>query len=351
MLIYIHIPFCDSKCHYCSFNSYVDKFPLREAYMKALVTQLHHELKRFNVTAQSIETIFIGGGTPSTVAPELYKPLFSLLQPFIKDGAEITSEANPNSATQAWLQGMKSLGINRISFGVQSFNDEKLKQLGRAHNSDDARNALLRAEEVGFKHLSLDLIYGVYNDTKAMLEDDINEAFSLSIDHLSAYALTIEEGTPYSRTPQVANEKLSLTEWLFERIAEEGFEQYEISNFGRYRSEHNMGYWKYKDYIGLGSGAVGFLKDRRFYPTQDVEAYVKDPLQIQTEILSADAIKTEKIFLGLRSCIGIDESILTTDALQRAKLLVDEKKLLYSEKRFYNSDYLLSDEIALFIEN
>ena len=137
----------------------------------------------------------------------------------------------------------------------------------------------------------------------------------------------------------------------FVHLSEEGLEQYEISNFGRYRSEHNMGYWKYKDYIGLGSGAVGFLKDRRFYPTQDVEAYVENPLQIQTEVLSQDSIKTEKIFLGLRSCIGIDESILTTDELQRAKLLVEEKKLIYSEKRFYNSDYLLSDEIALFIEN
>jgi len=319
--------------------------------MTALLEQLHYELERFEVKPQSIETVFLGGGTPSTVTAELYKPLFKLLSPYIKDGAEITSEANPNSATTEWLQGMKALGVNRISFGVQSFNDEKLKQLGRAHNSSDARNALLRAQKIGFEHLSLDLIYGVYGDTKALLEHDLKEAFSLPIDHLSAYALTIEEGTPFSSTPQVADEKLSLTEWLFKRIDEEGFEQYEISNFGRYHSEHNMGYWRYKNYIGLGSGAVGFLKEKRFYPTQDVEAYIDNPLQIQTEQLSDESMKTEKIFLGLRSCIGIDETILSADELIRAKLLVEEQKLHYRDKRFYNPEYLLSDEIALFIEN
>ena len=351
MLLYIHIPFCDSKCHYCSFNSYVDKFSLRETYMKALLVQLQYELERFEVKAQEIETVFIGGGTPSTVAPELYAPLFSLLKPYIKERAEITSEANPNSATEMWLSGMKALGVNRISFGVQSFNDEKLKQLGRAHNSADARNALLRVKELGFEHLSLDLIYGVYDDTKDLLHHDLNEAFSLPIDHLSAYALTIEEGTPFSNTPQVADEKLELTQWFFDQITAKGFKQYEISNFGRYQSQHNIGYWKYKDYIGLGSGAVGFLKKRRFYPTQNVEAYISNPLQIEIEELSNEAIKTEKIFLGFRSYVGIDEKILSAEELTRARLLVNEKKLDYKSNRFYNTDYLLSDEISLFIEN
>ncbi len=208
MLLYIHIPFCDSKCHYCSFNSYVDLFHLRETYMNALLIQLRFELERFNAQEKSIETIFIGGGTPSTVRPELYRPIFELLRPYIKDNAEITSEANPNSATSEWLEGMYLLGVNRISFGVQSFDDEKLKKLGRAHKASDASAALKRAERAGFEHLSLDLIYAVDGDTKELLEHDLKEAFALPIDHLSAYALTIEEGTPFASTPDVANEKL-----------------------------------------------------------------------------------------------------------------------------------------------
>ncbi|MEE8587754.1 MAG: radical SAM family heme chaperone HemW [Sulfurimonadaceae bacterium] len=349
MLLYIHIPFCDSKCHYCSFNSYVDLFHLRESYMNALLAQLEFELKRFKAEEKSIETIFIGGGTPSTVKPELYRPIFELLRPYIKDNAEITSEANPNSATSEWLEGMYALGVNRISFGVQSFNDEKLKKLGRAHRAVDASSAIMRAKEAGFKHLSLDLIYAVDGDTRELLAHDLQEAFKLPIDHLSAYALTIEEGTPFASTPDVANEKLALTEWFLKSIKAH-FPTYEISNFGNYHSRHNLGYWEYKDYIGLGSGAVGFLKETRYYPTKDVQAYIENPLDIQSERLSEASIKTEKIFLGLRSIVGVSENILSKQELKNAQLLVDENKLTYEEGSFYNEDYLLSDELALFIQ-
>ena len=317
--------------------------------MKALLVQLKYELKRFDAEAKSIETIFIGGGTPSTVKPELYRPLFELLRPYIKDGAEITSEANPNSATTPWLEGMHALGVNRISFGVQSFSDEKLKKLGRAHNASDASSALIRAKQAGYKHLSLDLIYAVEGDTQELLAHDLQEAFKLPIDHLSAYALTIEEGTPFAATPDVANEKLALTEWFLKSIKTH-FPSYEISNFGDYRSKHNLGYWEYKDYIGLGSGAVGFLQDTRFYPTKDVQAYIENPLDIQSENLNEASIKIEKIFLGLRSVVGVSEKILTSQELRNAQLLVTENKLTYQNKRFYNDDYLLSDELALFIQ-
>jgi len=317
--------------------------------MKALLVQLEHELFRFQATEKSIETIFIGGGTPSTVAPELYKPLFDILKPYIKESAEITSEANPNSATTPWLEGMKALGVNRISFGVQSFNDEKLKKLGRAHKASDASSALLRAESVGYEHLSLDLIYAVDGDTKELLQHDLDEAFKLPIDHLSAYALTIEEGTPFASTPDVANEKLALTEWFLASIQNK-FPSYEISNFGSYHSQHNLGYWEYKNYIGLGSGAVGFLENERFYPTQNVQAYIENPLDIHNELLSVESIRTEKIFLGLRCIIGVSRSILSAQELKNAQLLVQEKKLRYLDDTFYNDDYLLSDELALFIQ-
>ncbi|MEA1954999.1 MAG: radical SAM family heme chaperone HemW [Campylobacterota bacterium] len=349
MLLYIHIPFCDSKCSYCAFNSYVDKFHLKEAYMKSLLIQLKYELKRFKVNANSIESIFIGGGTPSTISPELYKPIFELINPYIKKDIEITSEANPNSATYEWLDGMKKLGVNRISFGVQSFNDKKLKLLNRSHSSNQAKKAVLEAKKVGFENISLDIIYATLGDTKELLDYDIKTAFKLPINHISAYALTIEESTPFENKPQMSDEKLSLTNWIFENISKNGFEQYEISNFGSYKSRHNLGYWQYKDYIGLGSGAVAKLDLQRFYPTNSIEKYIKNPLDIRTEDLTKEDKKIEQIFLGLRSFIGIDEDILNKDELEKAILLVEEKKLIKKKTFFYNHDYLLADEIALYL--
>ena len=351
MLLYIHIPFCDSKCSYCAFNSYVDKFHLKQAYMSALITQLQFELKRFNVKKQEIETIFIGGGTPSTVSPKLYKPLFDLLQPYLKQNIEITSEANPNSATKEWLKGMKDLGVNRISFGTQSFNAEKLKLLNRAHSAQQALEAVHNASQVGFKNISLDLIYATLGDTKELLEFDIKTAFSLPINHISAYALTIEEGTAFESKPEMSKEQLELTNWIFEEIKHHGFEQYEISNFGSYKSLHNMGYWNYKDYIGLGAGAVGKLDTKRFYPQTVIEKYIENPNIIKEEILSEEDMRIEKIFLGFRSFIGVNASILEKEEYKRAMILVEEAKLSFLNNIFYNKEFLLADEITLFISS
>jgi len=351
MLLYIHIPFCDSKCSYCAFNSYVDKFHLKQLYMKALLVQLDFEFKRFHVSKDSIETIFIGGGTPSTVSPELYAPLFEMLQPYLKENIEITSEANPNSATYEWLEGMYKLGVNRISFGVQSFDKGKLKLLNRAHTCKEAIQAIQNASTIGYRNLSLDLIYATLGDTKELLQNDIDTAFSLPINHISAYALTIEEGTSFENKPQMSSETLELTNWLFKTIKSKGFTQYEISNFGTYKSIHNIGYWRYKDYIGLGCGAVGKLGLDRFYPNTIVEKYIQNPLDIRIEKLNNEDKRIEQIFLGFRSYIGVDEKIFDSQELEKAKLLVDEKKLEFKNGIFYNSDYLLADEITLFISS
>ena len=171
--------------------------------MEALYQQLNFELQRFNATPGSVETLFIGGGTPSTVDPELYAPIFELLKPYLKEDAEITTEANPNSATKVWLQGMHALGVTRVSFGVQSFDAQKLKALNRAHNPQQAKDAILTAKSLGFEHLSLDFIYNYQGDTKALLRKDIEEAFSLPIDHISAYELTIEDGTLFGKRRDV----------------------------------------------------------------------------------------------------------------------------------------------------
>lgn len=349
MLLYIHIPFCDSKCSYCAFNSYVDKFHLKQAYMEALLQQLRAQLQNFTVQTKSIKSVFIGGGTPSTVSPELYKEIFLEILPFITADAEITTEANPNSATMEWLKGMKALGVNRVSFGVQSFDDTKLKLLNRAHNPKQAIEAVKNAKKAGFENISLDLIYATLGDTKELLQKDLEIAFSLPINHLSAYALTIEEGTAFESKPQMSKETLELTQWLFEEIEKHGFEQYEISNFGTYNSVHNLGYWEYEEYLGVGAGAVGRYRDKRYYPQPDIEKYIQNPLEVTTEQLSDEDIKIEKIFLGLRSSVGIDENILNKHERGKADLLVQENKLDFKNKTYFNRDYLLSDEIALYL--
>lgn len=317
--------------------------------MKALYRQLAFELQRFDVTPQSIETLFIGGGTPSTVDPELYAPIFELLHPYLKKNAEITTEANPNSASKAWLEGMKKLGVNRVSFGVQSFNAQKLKALNRAHNPQQAKEAIHTAKELGFAHLSLDLIYNYQGDTKELLLHDISEAFSLPIDHISAYELTIEVGTKFSATPEVRQEDEDLAFFVTDEIEKRGFKAYEISNFGTYQSKHNKGYWELKNYIGAGAGAVGFLKNRRYYPQTDIESYVADPLNITEEALTPDELLTEKIFLGLRSNIGVEKSLLSEAMIKKANILCEKKKLLCDATHYYNKNFFLSDELALYI--
>ncbi len=351
MLLYIHIPFCDSKCSYCAFNSYVDKFSHRKNYMDALHAQLLYELERFSVSSENkIESIFIGGGTPSTIEPSLYRDIFSSLEPFLADDIEITSEANPNSATYEWLEGMRALGVNRISFGIQSFNSDKLRHLGRAHNTTHAIECIKNAQKLDFKNISCDFIYGVNGDNQELLKNDIDIAMELKLEHLSLYALSIEPHTDFEHKPSMSSEDLELTKWLFDYVESFGLEQYEISNFGKYRSFHNLGYWRYKDYIGIGSGAVGFLDNCRLYPSTVIEDYIKNPLQISTEELAPDDMISEQIFLALRSCVGIDEMILDRKFLKRAKELANSGILEYKNGRFYNNNYLLSDEIALYIE-
>ena len=317
--------------------------------MHAIMIQLENEFRRFNITKNSIETLFIGGGTPSCVEPKAYKPFFDFVAPYLIREAEVTTEANPNSATYEWLQGMFDLGLNRVSFGVQSFNEKKLKHLNRNHTPQDALTAIKNAKEIGFKNISLDLIYGTDIDTKELLATDIETAFSLPINHISAYSLTIEEGTKFFDTPKVSKDDETKAFWFVQEIEKRGFQSYEISNFGTYQSKHNRGYWEYKDYMGIGSGAVGFLKDKRFYTQNDVHNYIKNPLNISVEVLNQEDIKNEKILLGLRSKVGFCETLLSDAERQRAQHLVDAKKITYHDKRYHNSNFFLADELTLYI--
>ncbi len=317
--------------------------------MEALLRQLYFELERFDVKKNQIETLFIGGGTPSTVSPSLYVPIFDTLKPYMAKEAEMTAEANPNSATQNWLSGMHALGINRISFGVQSFDADKLYALNRAHTPKQAIEAIETAHKIGIPHLSLDFIYNYQGDTHQLLSKDIEQSFLLPIDHISAYELTIESNTLFESTPNVRQESEELGFFVAKEIVKRGFTHYEISNFGRYQSRHNKGYWEQKNYIGVGAGAVGFLKNSRFYPSTSIDGYIDNPLQIATEPLSTEELLTEKLFLGLRSLVGVQKKELPQKVINRAKILCEANKLYENKERYYNPNFFISDEIVLFL--
>jgi len=312
--------------------------------MKAITQQLKNELKRFNPKPKSIKSLFIGGGTPSTVEPHMYQDFFDIINPYLTKNVEITTEANPNSASTKWIKGMKELGVNRISFGVQSFDKEKLKRLGRNHSKNQAINAIKNAYKIGIKNISCDLIYATSFD----VQDDIKTALSLPINHISSYALTLEENTPFFGKTELINNSTKLASKFIKEITKK-FEQYEISNFGNYQSVHNLGYWSGDDYIGIGAGAVGFLKDTRFYPHKDIEKYINEPLYAEEENLKKEELNTEKIFLGLRCKVGIKMDILTIQQKQKVEILIKENKLTCKDNILYNSDFLVADEIALYI--
>jgi len=351
MLLYIHIPFCDSKCFYCAFNSYTSLHSLRDDYMSALNKQLLNELKKHN---KKIETIFIGGGTPSTIEAKKYKEILKIVSPYLENNCEITIEANPNSATKDWLKEIFEIGINRISFGVQSFDDEKLKFLGRNHNHNQAIEAITNAKEIGFKNINCDIIYDTKLDNKELIEKDLRIIRNLPINHISAYSLTIEEGTKFFNKSNVQVEDENLARFLFKEFEKLGFKQYEISNFSldeKARSQHNLGYWKYKEYLGIGSGAVGCINDKRFYSQKDVQQYIQNPLSYEDiEELSAKDILVEKVLLGFRSIVGVDVEQFNPSVQDKIRILVDNKKLKRVKNMVYSTDFMLADELSLFLD-
>jgi len=349
MLLYLHVPFCQTKCHYCSFHSYIQHNSLKEAYIKAVMVQFQNEAKHFNLAPASLSSFFIGGGTPSTLTPAQYAPLFEIISPYLHPEAEISTEANPNTANRSWIEGMIALGVNRMSFGVQSFHQDKLAFLGRNHTNDEACRAIETAASLGVNSVSIDLMYGTAMDTKTSLKKELDFAFALPISHLSAYALTLEEGTLFYNRTETLNPSEPLARWFAKAITHRGFKQYEISNFGTVFCQHNLGYWEHRRYIGLGCGAVGYDGTARLYPSQEIHTYLKKPATQRREVLSPQEIITEKIFLGLRSHVGVAMGLLTPEQQARASLLEKEKKVFFSNDRVYNCDYFLSDELALFI--
>ncbi len=343
-LLYIHIPFCDSKCNYCAFNSYTNLNHLKKEYFKAIKNQFLNDIEKFDI--KNFETVFIGGGTPSTMPVSFYEKLFELLNPFLKDTKEITIESNPNASFE-WLKNIKNLGVNRISFGVQSFDDEKLKFLNRNHSSKTAINTIKNAKKAGFENINLDIIYATAVDNYTLLQNDLKTIDFLPITHISAYSLMIEKNTKWEEDFSKRKEDEELEIWFIEEI-KKNFNQYEISNFGN-PCIHNLGYWKHKEYLGIGAGAVGFIKNFRYYTKKNVYEYIKNPTKYEYEYLSDEDIKKEKILLGLRSKAGFNENILNENELKRAQILIKEQKLYKKENKIHSYDFLLADALSAYI--
>ncbi|MCR2039705.1 radical SAM family heme chaperone HemW [Campylobacter helveticus] len=353
MHFYIHIPFCESKCHYCSFTS-LKKKDYEEAYFNALLKDLNYQISYFKLAKNSIKTLFIGGGTPSVVDVKFYEKIFKTLTPFLEEKAEISCEANPNSGNFNWLKNMKELGINRISFGAQSFNEKKLQFLGRIHSSKAIFESLENAKKAGFKNVNLDMIYDTKLDDKKMLKFELFhlEKTKQLIKHLSAYHLSIEENTAFSKLFHYKKNAPNLMRYFIKGIENLGFKQYEISNFSKNKPcLHNLSYWQGKNYLSAGLSGVGFYKNQRFYTHKNLKEYIKEPCFRKIEHLSLEDLNLERLFLGLRSVVGVKENSLNNAQKTKAKLLLKAKKLEFEKGRYFNKNFLLSDELALFISS
>lgn len=311
--LYIHIPFCVSKCHYCNFISFSGKNELVEPYFDALKKEIEVSFKKYNDI--ELETIYIGGGTPSVVDFSFYKDVFNLLSRLtsLSPNAEITMEINPGTVNFEYLKNIRDIGINRLSIGVQSFDYKTLKTINRIHSAEEAIETLKTAQKAGFKNINIDLIYGLPEQTLESWEKTLNQALGLGINHISTYGLKIEEGTEFSRhlPKNLPDDEMQSQIYLktIEILENNGFNHYEISNLAKkgFESRHNLCYWKNREYFGLGLSAHGYLDGVRYSNTENLDEYLINPTKRAFENLISDSERIEEaIFLGLRLTEGIN---------------------------------------------
>lgn len=314
--LYIHIPFCKKRCIYCDFYS-TTLIEQKKRYVQAVCREM--EIRSGYLKEELIDTVYIGGGTPSQLSGEELQLLFStIFQNFkVKPEAEITVEANPDDLSEDYLKQLKELPINRLSMGVQTFDDRKLKLLNRRHTAQQALDAVHRCHDLGFENISIDLIYGLPGETLEEWEKDLDTALSLPITHLSSYHLMYEEGTPLWKlwkeheVKEVEEDQSVLFfEKLITHTREAGFRHYEISNFCKpgYHSRHNSSYWKGIPYLGCGAAAHSYDGESRQWNVADLELYIKGvekkQLDFEKESLTLEMRYNEYVMTGLRTSEG-----------------------------------------------
>lgn len=330
--LYIHVPFCAQKCPYCDFNTYATPEVPEERYGKALLAEIERYALDPNFSGREISSIFWGGGTPSMLSSDAIRRVVEgVRRNFpVASGAEITLEANPSQPSKARYVGYREAGINRVSFGVQSFAPNRLQLLGRDHSAEDARTAVALCVEAGIPNVSVDIIFGVSGQRLEDLESDLLVAAELPISHVSTYALTIEPGTPFFQRQERGLLKVpsddqvgAMLEFIPAYLSRHGFERYEISNYARggQRSFHNEAYWTGRDYLGIGAGAHSFLGT--FHQSRKVssvrwgtlalpDAYIKaagtERVISWREDLTPESMRFEFFYLGLRRTEGVSLS-------------------------------------------
>ncbi len=347
--IYVHIPFCESKCIYCDFASFV--CCEKANYFK----KLNEEITSSPQKGRKVETIYIGGGTPSFVEQKyITKLLQSIRENYLVDkNCEITIECNPNTTTEEKLIAYKNSGVNRISFGVQSLDDEQLKFIGRKHNALQALQAVQKAKEVGFENISADLIIGLPNSTKEKLESFAVQLIKSGVKHISSYMLQVEEGTLLfelvKKKPQLLpsdETTIDMFENLVKIMEANSFNQYEVSNFAikGYESKHNLKYWKGEDYLGFGLSATGTIGLKRKTNSSIMQGYLNGETFTET-LNKQDKIK-ERLMLGLRCQEGVDLNALNclgcnlenSDSLKefiKKGIIIKKDNTIYLNKQYY----------------
>lgn len=367
--IYIHVPFCKTRCIYCDFYS-TTQSSLQPNYVSALCKELVQ--RKEYLDSESVETIYFGGGTPSQLSYEELTAIFQTITENyrVTENAEVTMEANPDDLSSTYLSLLRKLPFNRISMGIQTFHDGTLKLLKRRHSALQALEAFKKSRVAGFNNISIDLMYGLPGESIQTWKEDINKAISLSPEHISAYHLTYEQGTPiYNMLQQhkirEVTEELSVTFFniLREELLKSGYEHYEISNFCRpgKESKHNTSYWKGVNYLGCGPSAHSFNGKSREWNVSSLNDYIKGiekgERDFETEELNADTRYNELIITSLRTSKGICLDQITqifggaytdyclkmgTKYMEQESLIIESGYLRLTEKGLFISDGIMS---------
>ena len=368
--IYIHVPFCQSRCAYCDFYS-TTLLAHREAYVEAVCRELQHRLPELQ--GETIKTLYFGGGTPSTLTIEELRVILETLANLEVLGnpnnLELTLEANPDDLTEEYVKGLRTLPINRVSLGIQSFHDRTLRLVGRRHTAQEAIDAVHRLQQAGLTNISIDLIYGLPGESLDDWAYSLDQAIALGVKHISAYHLTYEEGTRLWRmqeqvlvAPIDEEQSVRSFELLREKLLSAGYEHYEISNFALpgYHSRHNSSYWQGIKYIGIGPGAHSYDGSNRRWNLSSLTDYIATPheedVPHEVEHLTTDERYDERIITELRTAQGINLTGLKADfgeryhthCLRCATPYIERGQLIHTEDnrlRLTPESILVSDAV------
>jgi putative oxygen-independent coproporphyrinogen III oxidase len=319
---YFHIPFCAQICHYCDFNKVFFKGQPVDEYLQAMETEMKNTIEKFPTS--ELETIFVGGGTPTVLEIKQLDYFLNSIHKhfsFNVNEVEFTFEANPNELSKKKLQLLKEAGVNRLSFGVQTFDDKLLQKIGRTHRKHDVLQTIEMAKEIGFSNISIDLMYGLPEQTIEHFRETLDIAFSLDVQHFSAYSLIIEPKTVFYNLVKkdmlplpTQEEEAEMYEWAMEQMERHGYKQYEISNYAKagFESRHNLTYWNNEEYFGIGAGAHSYVYGKRNVNAGPLKKYMNliqetgFPYIESHEVTLAEKME-EEMFLGLRKTEGVSK--------------------------------------------